>query len=90
MRVNYAAEKCGAKVLAFNPESENVRHILTPNKDEYLITPCHVKKWSVNMSISVFICVGELLMCFLDVANLPYRASFSTTFLSICSSDESL
>ncbi|CAC5401545.1 SUN domain-containing protein 2,Uncharacterized protein slp1 [Mytilus coruscus] len=46
--VNYASKECGAKVLASNPEAENVKAVLTSNKDEYMINPCKVgKKWFV-------------------------------------------
>jgi hypothetical protein len=37
---------CGAKVLASNPEAENIKSVLTSNKDEYMINPCKAaKKW---------------------------------------------
>ena len=35
------------------------------------------------------LCVGELLIAFLDVAFLSSQASFSTTFLKNCGSGES-
>ncbi|XP_052249155.1 SUN domain-containing ossification factor-like isoform X2 [Dreissena polymorpha] len=44
---NYAAHDCGAKVLASNPEATNVKSVLNANKDDYLNTPCKVKKWLV-------------------------------------------
>ncbi|KAL8559788.1 hypothetical protein ACOMHN_030124 [Nucella lapillus] len=47
LRVNYASEKCGAKVVTCNPEMENGNHMLTANKDEYMINPCSAKKWFV-------------------------------------------
>ncbi|ESO89582.1 hypothetical protein LOTGIDRAFT_125008, partial [Lottia gigantea] len=47
LRNNYASKACGAKVLAANPESENINHVLTANKDEYMINPCSSKKWFV-------------------------------------------
>ncbi|XP_061183841.1 SUN domain-containing ossification factor-like [Saccostrea echinata] len=47
-KVNYASKDCGAKILASNPEAENVDRILTNNKDEYMINRCAVtKKWFV-------------------------------------------
>ena len=43
---NYASKECGAKVLASNPEAENIKAVLTSNKDEYMINPCKAaKKW---------------------------------------------
>ncbi|KAK6167264.1 hypothetical protein SNE40_021337 [Patella caerulea] len=45
LRNNYASNSCGAKILATNPEAENVKHVLTSNKDEYMINPCSAKKW---------------------------------------------
>ncbi|CAG2239812.1 SUN domain-containing protein 2,SUN domain-containing ossification factor [Mytilus edulis] len=46
--VNYASKECGAKVLASNPEAENIKAVLTSNMDEYMINPCKVaKKWFV-------------------------------------------
>ncbi|XP_076436473.1 uncharacterized protein LOC143275992 isoform X2 [Babylonia areolata] len=47
LRVNYASEKCGAKIVTCNPEMENGNHMLTANKDEYMINPCSAKKWFV-------------------------------------------
>lgn len=45
---NYASKECGAKVLASNPEAENIKAVLTSNKDEYMINPCKAaKKWFV-------------------------------------------
>ena len=45
-KVNYASKECGAKILASNPEAENVDRILTNNRDEYMINPCAAnKKW---------------------------------------------
>ncbi|XP_062603038.1 SUN domain-containing ossification factor-like [Saccostrea cucullata] len=47
-KVNFASKDCGAKILASNPEAENVDRILTNNKDEYMINRCTVsKKWFV-------------------------------------------
>lgn len=47
LRVNYAAKICGAKVVASNPEMENGNHMLTANRDEYMINPCSARKWFV-------------------------------------------
>lgn len=48
-KVNYASKECGAKILASNPEAENVNRILTSNRDDYMINPCTAsKKWSVD------------------------------------------
>ncbi|KAK7497000.1 hypothetical protein BaRGS_00011736 [Batillaria attramentaria] len=47
LRVNYAAKVCGSKVVASNPEMENGNHMLTANKDEYMINPCSARKWFV-------------------------------------------
>lgn len=47
-KVNYASKECGAKILASNPEAENVNRILTSNRDDYMINPCTAsKKWFV-------------------------------------------
>lgn len=47
-KVNYASKECGAKILASNPEAENVDRILTSNRDDYMINPCTAsKKWFV-------------------------------------------
>jgi hypothetical protein len=48
MRINYASDKCGAKVISFNQEMENGKYMLTASKDEYMINPCKAKKWSVQ------------------------------------------
>lgn len=45
LRINYAAKSCGAKVVASNPEMENANHMLTVNRDEYMLNPCSAKKW---------------------------------------------
>lgn len=45
LRVNYAAKICGAKVVASNPEMENANHMLTSNKDEYMLNLCSARKW---------------------------------------------
>ena len=42
---NYALQECGAKILASNPEATNAKSVLNPNKDDYMINPCKVKKW---------------------------------------------
>ena len=42
---NYALHECGAKILATNPEATNVKGVLNPNKDDYMINPCKVKQW---------------------------------------------
>ncbi|BFZ19920.1 hypothetical protein BsWGS_22959 [Bradybaena similaris] len=47
LRQNYAAASCGAKVVASNPEAENVKYLLNRNPDEYMISPCKAKKWFV-------------------------------------------
>lgn len=44
---NFASHDCGSKVLASNPEALNPRTILNSNKDEYMNSPCKVKKWYV-------------------------------------------
>lgn len=45
-KVNYASKQCGATIEEKNPEAENVDHIITSNKDEYLNNPCAAnKKW---------------------------------------------
>ncbi|KAJ8299908.1 hypothetical protein KUTeg_021427 [Tegillarca granosa] len=44
---NYASKECGAKILANNPEAENVRSILNSNKDDYMINPCKARKWFI-------------------------------------------
>lgn len=47
-KVNYASKQCGATIEEKNPEAENVNHIITTNKDEYLNNPCAAnKKWFV-------------------------------------------
>ena len=46
--VNYAKASCGAKIIAANPEATNPGYILSENKDQYMINPCNVKKWSVQ------------------------------------------
>lgn len=47
-KVNYASKQCGATIEEKNPEAENVDHIITSNKDEYLKNPCAAnKKWFV-------------------------------------------
>ena len=54
LRVNYGSEKCGAKVVSYNPEMENSNHMLTANRDEYMINPCSAKKWSVTFLLLLF------------------------------------
>ncbi|XP_055896266.1 SUN domain-containing ossification factor-like isoform X2 [Biomphalaria glabrata] len=47
LRHNFAAASCGAKVIASNPEAENINHLLNGNLDEYMLNPCKAKKWFV-------------------------------------------
>uniref|UniRef100_A0A2C9LN86 Uncharacterized protein n=1 Tax=Biomphalaria glabrata TaxID=6526 RepID=A0A2C9LN86_BIOGL len=47
LRHNFAAASCGAKVIASNPEAENINHLLNGNLDEYMLNPCKAKKWLV-------------------------------------------
>jgi len=42
---NYASYDCGAKLLANNPEATNARSVLNSNRDDYMNSPCKVKKW---------------------------------------------
>lgn len=47
-KVNYASKQCGATIVENNQEVENVNHIITSKKDEYLNNPCAAnKKWFV-------------------------------------------
>ena len=41
---NYASPDCGAKVVAHNAEAQNTAFLLTPSRDEYLLTPCKTEK----------------------------------------------
>lgn len=45
---NYASPDCGAKILASNHEAQSVGSVLTAHKDEYLLSPCTGKIWSVD------------------------------------------
>ncbi|KAH9514595.1 hypothetical protein Btru_025756 [Bulinus truncatus] len=47
LRHNFAAASCGAKVIASNPEAENINYLLNGNPDEYMLNPCKAKKWFV-------------------------------------------
>ncbi|XP_041368642.1 SUN domain-containing ossification factor-like [Gigantopelta aegis] len=47
LRVDYASKNCGAKIIATNPEAENVQGVLSSSRDEYIINPCSAKKWFV-------------------------------------------
>lgn len=99
LRVNYASEKCGAKIVAFNPEMENGNHMLTSNKDEYMINPCSAKKWWVccHWTFHLFLfcfsfCFAWLLLSNTGVAVIVtcmVQASvpglFWTVFLSLLS-----
>ena len=55
--VNYASVTCGAKIRASNPEAQHPGFILTENKDQYMINPCKVKKWSVLWCVCVCVCL---------------------------------
>ena len=59
---NYALQECGAKILASNPEGTNVKSVLNPNKDDYMINPCKVKKWSVFINH----CLPLRMFCLLN------------------------
>ncbi|XP_060769783.1 SUN domain-containing ossification factor-like [Neoarius graeffei] len=44
---NYASVKCGAKILASNPEAKSTSAILMENVDVYMLSPCSNKIWFV-------------------------------------------
>lgn len=44
---NYASPDCGAKIIASNSESSGTGHVLSSNKDEYLLSPCKSRIWFV-------------------------------------------
>ena len=46
-KTNYASSECGAKVIAANPEAENVGAILNENRDFYMLNPCSCSIWFV-------------------------------------------
>ena len=46
-KTNYASSECGAKVIATNPEAENVGAILNENRDFYMLNPCSCSIWFV-------------------------------------------
>ena len=46
-RKNYASTDCGAKLISFNPEANNPSHILSENKDEYMLNACSRRVWFI-------------------------------------------
>ena len=44
---NYAGLDCGAKIIDNNPESSNPAHILTENKDDYMLNSCKNNVWFI-------------------------------------------
>ncbi|KAK7094902.1 SUN domain-containing ossification factor-like [Littorina saxatilis] len=74
LRVNYASDKCGAKIVAYNPEMENGNHMLTANRDQYMINPCSAKKWFV-----VELCEPVSVMM-VELASLELFSSQPHTF----------
>ncbi|KAL1123783.1 hypothetical protein AAG570_001556 [Ranatra chinensis] len=44
---NYASPDCGAKVAAANPEATSHPAVLSPSRDEYILSPCNAKTWFI-------------------------------------------
>ena len=44
---NYAGLDCGAKIVENNPDSSNPSHVLTENKDDYMLNSCKNNVWFV-------------------------------------------
>ena len=44
---NYAGLDCGAKIIENNPESSNPSHVLTENKDDYMLNSCKNNVWFI-------------------------------------------
>ncbi|RWS24356.1 Protein osteopotentia-like protein [Leptotrombidium deliense] len=44
---NYSSQKCGAKVVDANSESDRASSIVNDDKDEYMLSPCKSKIWLV-------------------------------------------
>uniref|UniRef100_A0A8D9DUP6 SUN domain-containing ossification factor n=1 Tax=Cacopsylla melanoneura TaxID=428564 RepID=A0A8D9DUP6_9HEMI len=42
---NYASLDCGAKIVGANPEAKSPNSVLSPSRDEYILSPCTSKIW---------------------------------------------
>lgn len=66
---NYAANECGSKVIAANPEAEGTYKILLESRDEYMLNPCKAKIWFV-----VELC-EPILVTSIELANFELYSS---------------
>ncbi|CAA3019378.1 Hypothetical predicted protein, partial [Olea europaea subsp. europaea] len=42
---NYASPDCGAKIVGSNAEAKSPNSVLSPSRDEYILSPCTSKIW---------------------------------------------
>lgn len=72
-RKNYASPDCGAKLIGNNPESNHPSHILSENKDDYMLNACKNKVWfSIELCEPIKISTFELANLEL-FSNVPKR-----------------
>ena len=50
-RINYAAQDCGAKVLAANPEAVDPSAVLVGSKDRYMLNPCSAPRQFIVLEL---------------------------------------
>ena len=71
---NYASPDCGAKLVGHNPESSNPYHILSENKDDYMLNSCSNRVW-----FSVELCEPIKINKF-ELANLELFSNVPKNF----------
>eukprot|EP00729_Bicosta_minor_P010583 gene10583-14785_t len=72
--INHASVDCGAQVMDANKDAKNIRAVLSPDKDAYLLNPCDAKAFLV-----IELCEAVMVHK-IELANLEL---FSSMFLSV-------